>query len=389
MLCEWEIRTGVGIHRVTLAGQLIMLAPPYATFIPDGFHNMIVNSIAYRHGKRLADIPLEGISEALVDPDTFIWLGLHEVEPAVLLKIQEEFALHDLAIEDASKARQRSRIETYGDTLFICIKTAQLIASCTQDNPDSPRHAGKNTGPGDAVVPEDDGAIIQYGETHFFVGRNFLISVRHGNAQGYSEVRHRSEDKPHMLEKGPAYALYALMDFIVDNYHPIVEALADEYEALEGQIFTREFDQSTIERLYSMKRKLMELRNAVQPVEDICLQLTRLHADIIHKDLRAYYRDIHDHAARTIEALDHQREMLTTAMSVNLALVSVHQNEVVKRLAGWGAILAVPTVVFSLYGMNFKQMPELHWQYGYPTFLAATVAVCVVFYRKLKKSGWL
>lgn len=336
---------------------------------------MIVNNVAYRHGKRLADIPLDEISDVIVEPDTFIWLGLHEVEPAVLLKLQEEFGLHDLAIEDAAKARQRSRIETYGDTLFICIKTAQLQAGGGMES--------------DAALQQDDGAIIQYGETHFFVGSNFLISVRHGNAQGYSQVRQRCEDKPHMLGKGPAYALYALMDFIVDNYHPIVEALTQEYETLEAQIFTREFDQSTIERLYSMKRKLMELRNAVQPVEDICLQLTRLHPELIHKDLRAYYRDIHDHAARTIEALDNQREMLTTAMSVNLALVSVQQNEVVKRLAGWGAILAVPTVVFSLYGMNFRHMPELHWQYGYPVFIAVTMSVCILFYRKLKKSGWL
>lgn len=350
---------------------------------------MIVNCVAYRHGKRLGDISLEGISEALVEPDTFIWLGLHEVEPEVLLTMQAEFGLHDLAIEDARKARQRSRIETYGDTLFICIKTAQILAKGMENGCGKTLPEGDHSGTGEAVVAEHDGATIQYGETHFFVGRNFLISVRHGNAQGYSDVRLRCEGKPHMLEKGPAYVLYALMDFIVDNYHPIVEALADEYEALEGQIFTREFDQLTIEGLYSMKRKLMELRNAVLPVEDICLQLTRLHPDIIHKDLRAYYRDIHDHAARTIEALDHQREMLTTGMSVNLALVSVHQNEVVKRLAGWGAILAVPTVVFSLYGMNFRQMPELQWQYGYPIFLAATVAVCVVFYRKLKKSGWL
>ncbi|MEA3301132.1 MAG: magnesium and cobalt transport protein CorA [Pseudomonadota bacterium] len=341
---------------------------------------MIVNSIAYRHGKPLADIPLDDISDAIADPNTFVWLGLHEVDHGVLLKIQQEFGLHDLAVEDASKAHQRSKIETYGDTLFIVIKTAELF---------TPGGGQPLDDPWAQADLDDGGTLIRYGETHFFVGNNFLISVRHGNAQGYASVRRRCEEKNHMLEKGPAYALYALMDFIVDNYHPIVAALADDFGELEGRIFTRQFDHSAIENLYAQKRKLMELRNAVQPVEDICLQLTRLHPELIHKDLRAYFRDIHDHAARTVEALDNQREMLTTAMSVNLALVTVRQNEIVKRLAGWGAILAVPTVVFSLYGMNFRHMPELDWPLGYPLLLGGTVAVCVLFHRRLKKAGWL
>lgn len=334
---------------------------------------MIINSVAYRHGKRLVDVPLPDISEVISGPDTFIWLGLHEVEPEVLLQIQEEFGLHDLAIEDARKANQRSRIETYGETLFISIKTAQL----------EDREAGSK------IISEAEECVIQYGETHFFVGKNFLVSVRHGNAQGYAEVRQRCEEKAEMLTKGSAYALYALIDFIVDNYHPIVETLTEEFEFLEKGIFTRQLDQDALEQLYAMKRKLMALRSAVMPVEDICLQLTRLHPELIHKDLRAYFRDIHDHVARTIETLDNLREMLTTAMSVNLALVTVRQNDVVKRLAGWGAILAVPTVVFSLYGMNFNGMPELNWRYSYPVILASTFVVCVGFYRKLKKSGWL
>lgn len=343
---------------------------------------MIINCVAYRHGKRLGDVPLDDISEVIREPHTFVWLGLHEVEPAVLLKLQEEFGLHDLAIEDARKASQRSRIETYGESLFICVKTAQLAF---------PEHSVGEPATNAQVfsVFADEGIRIQYGETHFFVASNFVISVRHGNAHGYADVRQRLEGKPHMLEKGPGYALYGILDFIVDNYHPVVEALVEEYETLESQIFTRHYDQSSVERLYAMKRKLMMLRNAIIPLEDIALQLTRLHPELIHKDLRAYYRDIHDHAARTIEALDNLREMLNTAMSVNLALVTVHQNEVVKRLAGWGAILAVPTVVFSLYGMNFRHMPELNWHYGYPLFIAVTVTICVVFYRKLKKARWL
>lgn len=337
----------------------------------------VINSVAYRNGKRLADVPVPEISEAIKEPNTFVWLGLHESDPSVLLNIQEEFSLHDLAIEDARKAHQRSKIETYGDSLFIVIKTAQLKSR-------SAGEAAAQDGPGDG-----NACTIEFGETHFFVGRNFLVSVRHGNDQGYAELRKRCEEKPDMLVKGPAFALYALMDFIVDNYQPIVERLTDEFDALEVDIFRGQFDQLSIERLYELKIKLLQLRQAVLPVEDICLQLMRLHPEIIHKDLRAYFRDIHDHVARTIETLDNLREMLTTAMTVNLALVTVRQNEVVKRLAGWGAILAVPTVVFSLYGMNFHEMPELKWHYAYPVLLFSTLAVCGVFYRKLKNSGWL
>ena len=337
----------------------------------------VVNSVAYRDGKRLADVPVPEISEVIKEPNTFVWLGLHESDPSVLLKIQEEFSLHELAIEDARNAHQRSKIEAYGDSLFIVIKTAQLKSFS-----------------GDEVAMQDRGdneknCTIEFGETHFFVGQNFLVSVRHGNAQGYADLRRRCEEKPDMLAKGPAFALYALMDFIVDNYQPIVERLTDEFDALEVAIFKGQFDQLSIERLYDLKIKVLQLRQAVLPVEDIGLQLMRLHPEIIHKDLRAYFRDIHDHVARTIETLDNLREMLTTAMTVNLALVTVRQNEVVKRLAGWGAILAVPTVVFSLYGMNFDSMPELKWRYAYPVVLLSTLTVCGVFYRKLKSSGWL
>ncbi len=338
----------------------------------------VVNSVAYRNGKRLADIPLREISEVIKEPNTFVWLGLHESDASVLLQIQEEFSLHDLAIEDARKAHQRSKIENYGDSLFIVVKTAQRRSEsgAAAGMPKDDEQAGKD-------------CAIEYGETHLFVGLNFLVSVRHGNAHGYADVRKRCEEKPEMLSKGPAFALYSLLDFIVDNYQPIVGQLSQEFDALEVNIFKGQFDQLSIEGLYELKIKLLELRQAALPLEDICLQLMRLHPEIIHKDLRAYFRDIHDHVARTIETLDGLREMLTTAMSVHLALVSVRQNEIVKRLAGWGAILAVPTVVFSLYGMNFTHMPELSWPYAYPAMLLGTLAVCGIFYRKLKKAGWL
>lgn len=321
---------------------------------------MVVNSVAYRNGKRIDAMTIDAISEVIQQPNTFVWVGLHEADPSLLLKMQEEFDLHELAIEDALKAHQRPKLETYGDTLFIVVKTAQML----DDN-------------------------VAYGETHFFVGKNFLVSVRHGCSQGYAGVRSRSEQLPQKLAKGPAYALYALLDFIVDNYQPVLAHFEQQFEALEADIFKGQFNEAAIERLYDLKIKLLELRNAIAPIEDICMQLMRLHADVIPKEMNAYFRDVHDHASREIASVDELREMLTNAMQVNLALVTVKQNEVVKRLAGWGAVLAIPTVVFSLYGMNFKVMPELEWHFAYPAVVASTALFCTLLYRKLKQSGWL
>ena len=321
---------------------------------------MVVNSIAYRKGERLGAISIEDISEVVQEPGTFVWLGLHEPDEALLLQIKEEFGLHELAIEDAHNAHQRPKIETYGASLFIVLKTAQL----------------------------EEGRVA-YGETHLFVGENFLVSVRHGASSSYRRVRERTELNRAMLAKGPGFPLYAVLDFVVDNFQPIVAQLESSFDALEDDIFKQQFDRLVIERLYDLKRDLLELRNTALPVSDICSELMRFHEHIIPKDIRPYLRDIQDHVARLVGSIDNMREMLNTAMQVNLAMVGVGQNEVVKRLAGWAAILALPTVIFSLYGMNFEVMPELRWQYSYPLLLVVTTAGCVVLYRKLRSAGWI
>ncbi len=321
---------------------------------------MIINNVVYRQGQRLREVTLDEISEVVKEPESFVWLGLHEPDGSLLAKIKEEFNLHELAIEDAQHAHQRPKIEVYGESLFIVLKTAQL----TNEH-------------------------VTYGETHFFVGSNYLISVRHGASSSYHQVRERCEQAPKMLRKGPGYALYALLDFVVDNYQPIVGQFERDFDALEADIFKGKFDRLVIERIYDMKRSLLELRNATLPVNDICSELMRFHEQIIPKELRAYLRDIQDHVASLIGNLDNLREMVTTAMQVNLALVGVGQNEVVKRLAGWGAILAIPTVVFSLYGMNFEVMPELKWAAGYPIVLTVTALGCFGLHRKLKRAGWI
>lgn len=322
---------------------------------------MIVNSRVYRPGQAARTIDIDDISDAVQEPDAFIWLGLWQPDEPFMQTIQHEFGLHELAIEDALTAHQRPKIEQYGDSIFIVVKTA-----CRDENNN-----------------------IEFGETHLFVGKNFLISVRHGASESYAPLRTRVEERPEMLEHGPGYALYCLLDFIVDNYLEITSSLTTRINELEGNMFCSEFDRQEVQNVYMLRRHLLAIRNAALPVDEICNQLIRLHEDIIPKALRPYLRDVQDHAHHVVMDTEDMREMLTSAMHVNLALVTVQQNEVVKKLAGWGAILVVPTVVFSMYGMNFEHMPELDSLYGYPMAMGGTVAVCWLLYWKLKRSGWL
>jgi len=324
------------------------------------YQAMVMKCVAYTGGRRVGDIGIDQISDLLGQDDTFVWLGLREPNAALLDKIQQEFGLHELAVEDTRTAHQRPKLEGYGDSLFLVLQTAQIYRNA-----------------------------VQFGETHIFVGPRFIVTVRHGTPLSFSRVRERCEGMPENLAKGPGFALYALMDFIVDNYMPVVDGLQERFERLEEDIFRNRFNQQTLEKLYDLKHELLLLRGAATPLLDICNELTRFHGNIISEDIQFYYRDISDHVKRINQAIDGMREMLTAAMQVHLALVTVGQNEVVKRLAGWGAILALPTMVFSLYGMNFKSMPELDWPYSYPTVVGGLSVACALLYRRLKKAGWL
>lgn len=323
--------------------------------------SMIMNCVAYKYGARIGTISLEEISNVLAEEGTFVWAGLREPDKALLLKIQEEFGLHELAIEDACTAHQRPKLEEYGDSLFLVVQTAQL---------------------------NEEGRLA-LGETHFFIGTRFLVSVRHSSTLSYAKVRERCENLPEKLAKGPGFALYALMDFIVDHYLPVMEGLEERLEQLEVGIFNKAYRDETCSQLFDLKRDLLLLHSATLPWLDICSELMRFHTHIIPKDTRFYFRDIRDHALRIQHAADGMREMLNDAMQVYLTMATVRQNEVVKRLAGWGAILAVPTMVFSLYGMNFRHMPELGWEFAYPATLGVVVIGCIWLYRRLKSIGWL
>ncbi len=342
------------MHRMNLMSP----APPAP---PSTEKKMVVNCIAYRKdGSRIGDVTLDEISDVLAKPDTFVWVGLHEPDEALLLKLQEEFCLHDLAIEDAHTAHQRTKIETYGDSLFLVVQTAQQI----------------------------DGNLA-FGETHIFLGPRYLVSVRHGASLSYAPARKACEHTPELMAHGPSYALYSILDFIVDNLLPIVRASREELQQLEKDIFAETFKRSTVRRLYNMQRDLMTLRLAVAPMQDIISQLTRLHPNLIPKELRAYFRDVYDHVFRVNEAISAMREMLAAAINVNLSLVTFGQNEVMKKLAGWAAMLAAPTLITSWYGMNFTHMPELTQPWAYPAVIGVVAVVVIGLFIGLKRAKWL
>jgi len=319
-------------------------------------NSMIMKCVAYQNGVSIGDVTIEDISEVLKLEHTFIWLGLREANSELLGQIQQEFGLHDLAIGDACAAHQRPKIEEYGDSLFIVLHTAHL-----------------------------SGDQVEFGETHFFLGPRFLVTVRHGYSSSHSKVRERCEAMPQKLAKGPGFALYSVMDFIVDNYVPVIDGLQAQFDELESAIFQYRPSRQTMEGLYELKRELLLLEGAISPVMDICNELMRFHKGVIPKEVLVYFRDIADHIKRIDRTIHGMREMLVAAMQVHLTFETVRQNEVVKRLAGWGAILAIPTMIFSWYGMNFRHMPELDWQYSYPAVVGGVALGSLLLYLRLNK----
>ncbi|MGH8182835.1 MAG: magnesium/cobalt transporter CorA [Rhodanobacteraceae bacterium] len=323
--------------------------------------SMVANCVAYgADGKRIGELTLDGISDFRAQPDGFVWLGLIEPDEPLLEKLQGEFGLHELAVEDAHTAHQRPKIEAYGDSLFIVAQTAQIT----------------------------DGTIA-FGETHIFIGKRYLLTVRHGASLSYVPARRGCEQAPEHLALGPSYALYSILDFIVDNYLPIVQDFKQELQDLEQDVFGEIANREVTRRLYDMQRELLTLKLAATPLQDILNQLVRLHPEVIRDEVRPYFRDVQDHVTRVSDAIGSMREMLGAAMNVNLSLITVRQNEVVKRLAGWAALLAAPTLLASWYGMNFHGMPELTNRYAYPAIIGFTVAVCVTLFIVLKRAKWL
>ena len=322
----------------------------------------VVASVAYADGKRVGDVAIPDVSEILKQPGVFVWIGLHDPSPELLRQLQQEFGLHDLAIEDAQVAHQRPKLEQYGDSIFVVLRPTLLSS---------------------------DQERIELAETHIFVGPRYVVSVRHGATPSYAAVRARCESTPALLAKGPGFVLYAVMDFIVDQYFPIVDLLGDKLEQLEDAIFSQTFNRTTVQRIYELKRNMLEVKRAVSPLVDVCNRLMRFDQPLIPEDTRPYFRDVYDHAIRINEHVDTLRELLTGALEAHLSLTAVAQNDAMKKLAGWAAIIGVPTMVAGVYGMNFKFMPELEWHYGYPAVMAVMLGACGYLYYRFKRSGWL
>ncbi len=319
----------------------------------------VVAAAAYQAGKKVADIDITESGSWAARPDHFVWIGIEASDEEDLRKLQAQFGLHDLAIEDALKAHQRPKLEAYGETTFVVLRTAFLI----------------------------DGHVA-LGETEIFVGRGYIITVRHGASASYSPVRQRAEAAPKRLTHGEDYVLYALIDFIVDHYLTVIEKLTTEVEALEDNVLAP-LDKARIARIHELRRELQRMRLVVAPTAEVCRRLE--HADLpgIDPTFRPYYRDIIDHVTRVLEQIDTLREMLGFAFEASLLMEASRQSEVTRKLAGWAAILAVPTAVAGIYGMNFQRMPELSWRYGYAMVLGLIALICVVLFVRFRRAGWI
>lgn len=320
----------------------------------------VVASSVYFGGRRIADIAIEDAGIWAAKEGHVVWIGLLEPDRELLLRVQRQFNLHDLAIEDAEHPHQRPKIEQYGDALFIVARTAQLVQG-----------------------------RVNFGETHMFVGKGYIVSVRHGVSTSYAAVRQHWESCPSALAKGEDFILYAILDFIVDNYMPVLEQIEEEVDVIEDGVLARPMTSKDIERLYMLRRDLLRLRNAAGPLVEVCRRLTSADLPQLRPAMHPLFRDVTDHIRTVMEKVDNLREVLAFAFEASLLVGQSQETAIAKKLASWAAILAVPTALAGIYGMNFDEMPELKFSYGYPMVLATIVTVCSVLYWRFKKNGWL
>jgi len=323
---------------------------------------VIVDCAVYDRGVRVQrDAAIEGVRAFGRRDESFVWVALVEPTAEEFAAVSSEFDLHELAVEDAVKAHQRPKVERYGSVLFVVLKT---------------------------VVHEGPVDMVETGQVLLFVGPDFLISVRHGPSGGLGGVRERLERRPELLAQGSSAAMYALIDRVVDGYRPVAEAVADDIEALESAVFSDERT-NPVERIYTLRREVLEFHRAVAPLDDVLATLMGQEAGVVGDPVRTYLRDVADHVTRLNEQVEGFRELLAGILQANLTQVSVRQNEDMRRISAWVAIIAVPTMIAGIYGMNFVHMPELGWRLGYPAVLAVIVVACSVLYVRFRRSGWL
>ena len=321
---------------------------------------MLINCVAYQDGRKLADLDIEEISDYLEKSDCFVWVALRDATHAELEKMQEEFALHPLAVEDAHKGHQRPKIEEYGESLFAVVHLLEL----------------------------QEGELM-LGEVDIFVGRNFVLSVRNRSSQHLLGVRERCEREPELLRQGAGFVLYAIMDAVVDRYFPLIDAIESDLEAVEAHIFDKGMARTNIERLYHLKGRMVALKHAVAPLMEAVGKLTSGREPPVCANSRDYFRDVYDHLTRINAQLETVRDTIGTAIQVSLSSVAIEQSDVAKKLAAWAGIFAAATAFAGIWGMNFKAMPELQWEYGYPMALGIIVSVCALLFLRFRRMGWL
>jgi magnesium transporter len=321
---------------------------------------MLVNCVAYQNGRKLGDIPKEEISDYVKRPECFVWVALKDPTDEELALMQEEFDLHELTIEDARNGHQRPKLEEYGDSLFAVLQIPSL----------------------------QDGEIV-VGEVAIFVGPNYVLSVRRNAEPGFTAVRERAEREPELLKTGSGFVFYAIMDNVVDRYFPLVDQLEVALETIEGRMFSEQSSRNVAEQLYDLKHKLMVVRHAVEPLIESTHKLYGGRVPQVCVGTQEYFRDVYDHLLRVSIQLDGLRDMVITAMSVNMSMISLSHSEVMKRLAAYAALVAVPTLIAGVYGMNFQHMPELKWEFGYPFALGVMFGIDAFLFRRFRRIGWL
>ncbi|SFK54425.1 magnesium/cobalt transporter CorA [Caulobacter sp. UNC279MFTsu5.1] len=320
----------------------------------------VVAAYIYKDGVRAREVSLDKDDALAVKPGEFVWIGLYEPAAAELARLQTRFKLHPLAIEDALNAHQRPKVEVYGRELFVVARTAQLVD-----------------------------AQIAYGETAIFVGQGHLITVRHGSARAHTELRAQLEASPTLLAKGSDYVLHAVLDFVVDGYLPIIQALEDEVLDIERRTLEAFLSHAEVKRLFHLRRDLIRFKRVLSPMAEVCGRLEHLETPCLDNDVRPYFRDVLDHTQKVEGMVDALREVITSVFEAASLLEQQRQSAITRKLAAWAAILAVPTAVAGIYGMNFEHMPELKWTWGYPAVMAGVAAVIGWLYWRFKRNGWL
>ncbi len=323
---------------------------------------MIVDCAVYREGQRLpGEFTPESAFKASRCEDAFVWIGLHEPTEEEFEVVRMEFGLHELAVEDAVKAHQRPKLEKYGDSLFLVLKTARYVAK------------------------EE---VVQTGEILIFLGEGFIVAVRHGEASGLKEVRKSLELRPDFLANGPSAVLYGIVDRVVDDYLPVVAGLEDDIEEVEAAVFSSIRD-NPVERIYYLKREVLEFRRATAPLLMPINQLAVQPVAVVRPEVREYFRDVYDHLLRVNEQVEAFRDLLTSILEANLTQMNIRQNEDMRRISAWVAIAVVPTMIAGIYGMNFDHMPELRSPLGYPLVLSSMLVICTSMYVFFRKRDWL